>query len=61
MANTPKKLDPADDMLAAIEDALKLNEPATPAKPSDASETSAAPQPAATAPLPPKRFKPRSA
>src|SRR6202030_2637524 len=48
MANTPKKLDPADDMLAAIEDALKLNEPAAPAKPPVAGEASAAPKTAAS-------------
>ena len=51
MANTPKKQDPADDMLAAIEDALKLNEPAAPAKPA-ADETSAPPK-AAASPVPP--------
>ncbi len=51
MANTPKKHDPADDMLAAIEDALRLNEPAAPAKPA-AGETSAPPKTAAS-PVPP--------
>jgi len=47
MANTPKKQDPADEMLAAIEDALKLNEPTASAKPAAANEPS--PKPAAPA------------
>ncbi|HLL28336.1 MAG TPA: hypothetical protein VKT73_11905 [Xanthobacteraceae bacterium] len=51
MANTPKRQDPADDMLAAIEDALKLNEPAAAAKPAPAPEPSAAAK--APAPVPP--------
>jgi hypothetical protein len=53
MANTPKKLDPADDMLAAIEDALKFNEPAAPAKLAEPREMSAPPKAAAPTPLPP--------
>ncbi len=50
MANTPKKQDTADDMLAAIEDALRLNEAATSSKPV---ETNAKPKPASAAPPPP--------
>jgi hypothetical protein len=52
MANTPKKQDPADDMLAAIEDALKLNEPAASVKFAEPREASATPKTAAS-PVPP--------
>src|ERR1700730_1086554 len=45
MANTPKKQDSADEMLAAIEDALVLNEPAAPATPLAANEASLTPTP----------------
>src|ERR1700675_405917 len=52
MANTPKKQDSADDMLAAIEDALRLSEPVAPAKPLDANEANLTPK-TASAPTPP--------
>jgi len=44
MANTPKKQDSADEMLAAIEDALRLSEPVAPVKPLAANEANLTPK-----------------